>query len=92
MWLRLLGDVLDQATDLAAEVAAQPLDCADPHVVRLNIGLEPVWPYVMIKDAGPLRALGVTTYRERPFDFENDWSFDPIQAARLGRLPRSAPR
>lgn len=49
-----------------------------------NIGLEPVWPYALIGDRGPLHELGVRTYDERPNKFQNDWSFDPIQAARLG--------
>lgn len=49
-----------------------------------NIGLEVVWPYALIGDAGPLHALGVRTYGARPNKFQNDWSFDPIQAARLG--------
>jgi len=49
-----------------------------------NIGLEPVWPYGLIGDSGPLHALGVRTWRQRPNRFENDWSLDPIDAARLG--------
>ncbi|MGH9440223.1 MAG: glycosyl hydrolase family 95 catalytic domain-containing protein, partial [Terriglobia bacterium] len=49
-----------------------------------NIGLEPVWPYALIGDKGPLHQLAVRTYNERPNKFQNDWSFDPIQAARLG--------
>ncbi|MGH9584494.1 MAG: glycosyl hydrolase family 95 catalytic domain-containing protein, partial [Bryobacteraceae bacterium] len=49
-----------------------------------NIGLEVVWPYALIGDAGPLHELGVRTYEDRPNKFQNDWSFDPIQAARLG--------
>lgn len=49
-----------------------------------NIGLEPVWPYDLIGDSGPLHALGVRTWLQRPNKFENDWSYDPIDAARLG--------
>lgn len=49
-----------------------------------NIGLEPVWPYGLVGDHGPLHALAVRTYRQRPNRFENDWSLDPIDAARLG--------
>jgi hypothetical protein len=49
-----------------------------------NIGLEPVWPYALIGDRGPQHELGVRTYDERPNKYQNDWSFDPIQAARLG--------
>ena len=49
-----------------------------------NIGLEPVWPYDLIGDASPLFALAQRTYAHRPFSEVADWSFDPIQAARLG--------
>ena len=49
-----------------------------------NIGLEPVWPYGLIGDGGPLHALGVRTWLQRPNRSENDWSLDPIDAARLG--------
>lgn len=49
-----------------------------------NIGLEPVWPYGLVGDSGPLHALGLRTWRQRPNRFENDWSLDPIDAARLG--------
>lgn len=49
-----------------------------------NVGLEPVWPYGFIGDDGPLHSLGVRTYLHRPNRNENDWSFDPVQAARLG--------
>lgn len=49
-----------------------------------NIGLEPVWPYGLVGDSGPQHALGVRTYLQRPNKFENDWSFDPLQAAHLG--------
>ncbi|HYK36246.1 glycosyl hydrolase family 95 catalytic domain-containing protein [Alloacidobacterium sp.] len=49
-----------------------------------NIGLEPVWPYGFIGDDGPLHQLGVRTYLQRPNKNQNDWSYDPVQAARLG--------
>lgn len=49
-----------------------------------NIGLEPVWPYNLIGDTLPLFALAKRTYRYRPYPTNQDWSFDPIQAARLG--------
>jgi alpha-L-fucosidase 2 len=49
-----------------------------------NIGLEPVWPYNLIGDASPLFALAKRTYQHRLFSGVADWSFDPIQAARLG--------
>lgn len=49
-----------------------------------NIGLEPVWPYSLIGDDGPLHEVGVRTYAHRPNKHEADWSADPVQAARLG--------
>ena len=49
-----------------------------------NIGLEPVWPYGIIGDDGPQHALGVRTFLNRPNKNDDDWSFDPVQAARLG--------
>jgi len=49
-----------------------------------NIGLEPVWPDDLIGDQSPLFALARRTYEHRLFKAVADWSFDPIQAARLG--------
>ena len=48
-----------------------------------NIGLEPVWPYDLIGDTSPFFALAQRTYEHRLFRGVADWSFDPIQAARL---------
>jgi alpha-L-fucosidase 2 len=48
-----------------------------------NIGLEPVWPYNVIGDTSPLFSLAIRTYYNRPNTYAADWSFDPIQAARL---------
>ena len=48
-----------------------------------NIGLEPVWPYNLIGDTSPSFALAQRTYEHRLFRGVADWSFDPIQAARL---------
>jgi hypothetical protein len=48
-----------------------------------NLGLEPVWPYATIGDTSPLFALAQRTYQFRPNKEVADWSFDPIQAARL---------
>ena len=48
-----------------------------------NIGLEPVWPYDLIGDTSPLFALARRSYEHRLFRGVADWSFDPIQAARL---------
>jgi hypothetical protein len=49
-----------------------------------NIGLEPVWPYGLIGDSGPDTALAQRTFAQRSFVERNDWSLDPIDAARLG--------
>src|SRR6202041_231461 len=49
-----------------------------------NIGLEPVWPYNLIGDNSPMVALAKSTYATRPYPVHQDWSFDPVQAARLG--------
>jgi alpha-L-fucosidase 2 len=48
-----------------------------------NIGLEPIWPYEVIGDTSPLFPLARRTYDNRLFKGVADWSFDPIQAARL---------
>jgi alpha-L-fucosidase 2 len=49
-----------------------------------NIALEPVWPYDLIGDTSPLFALAKRTYEHRLFSWAGSWSFDPVQAARLG--------
>jgi alpha-L-fucosidase 2 len=49
-----------------------------------NIGLEPVWPYGLIGDTSPLFALAKRTFYARRYKSNIDWSFDPVQAARLG--------
>ncbi len=50
-----------------------------------NIGLEPVWPYGLIgDDSGAATDLARRTYAQRPNKLVNDWSFDAVQAARLG--------
>ncbi len=50
-----------------------------------NLGLEPVWPYGLLSDQGPLHDLAVRTFKARPNKMQNDWSLDPLQAARLGQ-------
>jgi len=65
-------------------VIAASSDPAAPSHNSENIGLEPVWPYGLIGDEGPLHALGVRTFLNRPQKNEADWSADPVQAARLG--------
>jgi alpha-L-fucosidase 2 len=49
-----------------------------------NIGLEPIWPYSLIGDDGPMHDVGVRTYENRPNKYRSTWSADPVQAARLG--------
>jgi alpha-L-fucosidase 2 len=56
---------------------------AENHNVE-NIGLEPVWPYDLIGDTSPDFELAKRTYLHRPYPTNQDWSYDPIQAARLG--------
>jgi len=64
-------------------IANSYVPAAENHNVE-NIGLEPVWPYDLIGDTSPLIELAKRTYVSRPFPLNQDWSYDPIQAARLG--------
>ena len=56
-----------------------------------NIGLEPVWPYGLIGDQGPLTALAQRTFTHRVTSTNPDWSFDAVHAARLGLSAQVAP-
>lgn len=67
------------ANDVIA-VSYQP--GAEEHNIE-NIGLEPVWPYDIIGDTSPLFPVALRTFVHRPNSSAVDWSFDPIQAARL---------
>jgi hypothetical protein len=49
-----------------------------------NLGLEAVYPYNVIGDNGSLTALARRTFASRPYVNGNDWTFDPLDAARLG--------
>ena len=49
-----------------------------------NLGLEAVFPYNVIGDNSPLLALARRTFTSRPYVNGNDWTFDPLDAARLG--------
>jgi hypothetical protein len=49
-----------------------------------NIGMEPVWPYEQIGDTSPLFETARRTYAARPNQHTPDWSFDAVDAARLG--------
>lgn len=64
-------------------IAESYLPGSEDHNIE-NIGLEPVWPYDLIGDTSPLFPLARRTYAHRPNSSAIDWSFDPIQAARLG--------
>ena len=77
---RALLPASDDGSDVIAE---SYMPGAEEHNSE-NIGLEPVWPYDAIGDKSPLFALARRTYAHRPNLGMNDWSFDPIQAARLG--------
>jgi alpha-L-fucosidase 2 len=78
--LTLQSSAGDNSEDVIAE---SYLPAAKNHNAE-NIGLEPVWPYDVIGDTSPLFELALRTYRHRPFSAVADWSFDPLQAARLG--------
>lgn len=67
-----------------SDVIAPSYDPAAAKHNSENIGLEPVWPYGLIGDDGPRSDLAKRTFAHRPNVETNDWSNDPIQAARLG--------
>jgi alpha-L-fucosidase 2 len=71
------------ADALGQDIIALSYDPAAPLRNGENIGLEPVWPYNVIGDTSPLFGLAIRTYYNRLFMSANDWSFDPIHAARL---------
>lgn len=77
--------LLDASSDAGgADVIAESYrPSMEEHNVE-NIGLEPVWPYDLIGDSSPLLELARRTYAHRPHPNAVDWSYDPIQAARLG--------
>jgi hypothetical protein len=68
--------------DGADVIAESYQPTAEDHNIE-NIGLEPVWPYSIIGDTSPLFPLAQRTFVHRPNTSAVDWSFDPIQAARL---------
>lgn len=49
-----------------------------------NLDLEAVWPYDLITDDDPLTAIAQRTYAARKYVNAGDWSFDAVDAARLG--------
>ena len=76
--------VVSPATDTAGEdvIGNSYEPGAAIHNVE-NIGLEPVWPYTVIGDTSPLFPTALLTYKTRPNTANIDWSYDPVQAARL---------
>ena len=77
--------LLTAAADVESKdvIAASYAPAAENHNVE-NLGLEPVWPWDLIGEDSPLVELARRTYAHRPYPVNQDWSFDPIQAARLG--------
>jgi alpha-L-fucosidase 2 len=71
-------------TGTEEQVIAESYDPAAQAHNEENIGLEPVWPYNLISDDSPQTALARATFAARPYPVHQDWSFDPVQAARLG--------
>jgi hypothetical protein len=71
-------------TGTKQQVIAESYDPASQAHNEENIGLEPVWPYNLIADDSPKVALARATFATRPYPVHQDWSFDPVQAARLG--------
>ncbi|MGC0314927.1 ricin-type beta-trefoil lectin domain protein [Kitasatospora acidiphila] len=49
-----------------------------------NDDLDAVWPYGLVGDNSPLLSLAQRTYDSRVNVHANDWSFDAVDAARLG--------
>ncbi|WP_258574727.1 RICIN domain-containing protein [Streptomyces shenzhenensis] len=79
------GQLLTSADDAAgADMIAPSYDPSATKHNSENIGLEPVWPYGLIGDSGSLSDLAKRTYTNRPNKNTNDWSNDPLHAARLG--------
>jgi alpha-L-fucosidase 2 len=74
----------ETVTGRKQQVIAESYDPAAQAHNEENIGLEPVWPYDLIADDSPQVALGRATFASRPYPVHQDWSFDPVQAARLG--------
>jgi alpha-L-fucosidase 2 len=72
------------ATDQKEGVIAGSYDPSAAEHNEENTGLEPVWPYNLIGDNSPQLSLARATYVARPYPVHQDWSFDPVQAARLG--------
>ncbi len=75
---------LPSAEKAAQQVIAASYDPVAAEHNEENVGLEPVWPYNLIGDDSATLSLARSTYATRPYPVHQDWSFDPVQAARLG--------
>ncbi len=82
--LAVPGTILPPGADLSEAIIVPSHSPLAPTHNTENNGLEPVWPYALIGDDGPMHDVAVRTFLHRPHQNENDWSFDPIQAVRLG--------
>jgi hypothetical protein len=78
---QLLSPNADAAGNDMIAPSYQP--AAAKHNVE-NLGLETVWPYNLIGDNSDLTSLAKRTFTNRVTKTSPDWSFDPLQAARLG--------
>jgi hypothetical protein len=78
---QVLGPSSDASGTNMIALSAQPT--ATQHNTE-NLGLEAVWPYGLIGDSGGDSDLGRRTFTYRSYVTRSDWSFDALQAARLG--------
>ncbi|MFD6534386.1 ricin-type beta-trefoil lectin domain protein [Streptomyces sp. NPDC060184] len=78
----VLTPAADSGGDDVVALSAEP--GAETHNSE-NLDLEPVWPYGLIGDSGTLHDLAVRTYDHRRWPNDANWSFDALQAARLGK-------
>jgi hypothetical protein len=84
----------DRATHTQLKTAADDNDgntvlgfSSDPTAPRRNsenLDLEPVWPYNLVSDTSPLFNLAKNTFASRLYRNSNSWTYDAVDAARLG--------
>lgn len=79
---QVLTPAADGTGESVIALSAEP--AAETHNSE-NLDLEPVWPYGLVGDAGPLHDLAVRTFDNRRWPNDANWSFDALQAARLGK-------
>jgi hypothetical protein len=78
---QVLGPSADAAGNDMIALSTQPT--ATRHNSE-NLGLEAVFPYNLIGDNSSMIALAKRTYTSRSYVNAGDWTFDSLQAARLG--------